>query len=166
VQTSEFAPDVRSVVGPILAGLTALVLLAACNHEPNVTEIDYAGAGGGKIYLLTQSRDSNDDDDAELSGTLVLSEGCLRVKDGARNLEHDMAVIWPKGFGLEVQGDDVRVLNTQGEQIAEVGASVYLGGSGVYRSDPTDREGGCNGPFWSMNTNDTVRTIATATVGL
>jgi hypothetical protein len=70
---------------------------------------------------------------AELVGTLRLEEGCLRVSslpDGEVVLP-----IWPPEFTLRVEGDQVLVIDGQGQVAARAGEEVYMGGGHVPVTD-------------------------------
>ncbi len=57
-------------------------------------------------------------------GELVLDgEGCLRVRgDGS------LVPVWPPGFGVEISGEEVRILDERGRVVARVGDEVEIGG--------------------------------------
>lgn len=62
------------------------------------------------------------------NGRLEVGEGgCLR-----RNGRADGAgpvIVWPPGFGLSVEGDEISVLNEKGKVVARVGDLIKVGGS-------------------------------------
>ncbi len=52
-------------------------------------------------------------------------EGCLRVRSGSGS----HVVVWPAGFELdEEDGEEVRILDSEGRVVARVGEAVYMGG--------------------------------------
>jgi hypothetical protein len=65
---------------------------------------------------------------AELVGTLRLEEGCLRVYSLHDN--KSLLPIWPPEFTLRVEGDQVLVIDGQGQVVARSGQEVYMGGGG------------------------------------
>jgi hypothetical protein len=70
---------------------------------------------------------------AELVGTLRLEDGCLRVQslyDGTAILP-----IWPPEFTLRTDGDQVLVIDGQGQVAAHAGEEVYMGGGYVGVTD-------------------------------
>ena len=71
--------------------------------------------------------------EAALAGTLRLEEGCLRVYslyDGRSTLP-----IWPPEFTLRVEGDQVLVIDGEGQVVAHAGEEVYMGGGSVPVTD-------------------------------
>jgi hypothetical protein len=148
----------------VAIALVALVLpsFASCNHEPQITEVDYLYAEPGKVYFFNQPKDRDDDDDAEITGTLLLVDGCLRIETPYVAPDWYSAVVWPKEYDLVIEEREIAILNPDGERVTRVGDVVLIGGSGA-GTDRDDRIGECRGPFWHANTNDTVKTLATAT---
>ena len=121
-----------------------LILFASCNHEPNVTVVDYPATGGGRIYFLTQPKEQ-DHDSADLLGELMLNDGCFQVQhEGANGVP--ATIIWPVGFGISIDEETVGVFNDNGQPVVTVGERVLLGGSSS--GGDSDRHGKCGGPFW------------------
>lgn len=96
-----------------------------------------------------------------IRGQLVLDdEGCLRIK--TRESKPGHVAIWPSDFGMEIDGDEVKVLDGGGDLIARVGERVELGGgespainrqNTVPRPLPNVRNGEevaerCPGQYW------------------
>ncbi len=82
---------------------------------------------------------------AELSGELVLDDGCLRV--------HDNLILWPYGYTVEMEGDDIWVVNEHGEGVVKVGDRVQMGGGVISAEFAEEKIGrslpeGCTGHFW------------------
>jgi antitoxin component of RelBE/YafQ-DinJ toxin-antitoxin module len=89
--------------------------------------------------------------EAELIGQLVLVDGCLRI-DSIHGAE-SLLPIWPPEFGLAAEGDEIQVLDGEGQVVALVGEEVYMGGGGgsaaglaecVQQQLPAT----CTGPYW------------------
>jgi hypothetical protein len=120
-----------------------LLLIVACAHEPNVTEIEYPGTEGGRIYFLTQTDGANEDN-AELVGDLYVVDGCLQIGDPAPAGQR-WTIVWPEGFGIAVDGDAVMIIDADQRVVTRVGERTMLGGSGAEKDE---RQGGCEGPFW------------------
>ena len=135
----------RTMVSIVSLAVLIGTLVTACNHEPNVTELEYPGTEGGTIYFLTQS-DSGNSHTAELSGELRLVDGCLEIAHDAPPVAEPMTIVWPEGFEIAVDDDTVLILDDDRRVVTRVGERTSLGGSG--RRDD-DRLGGCDGPFWS-----------------
>ena len=128
--------------------VSAVVLcsfLVACNHDPNVTEVSYSHTAGCKIYLLTQSDGANNDD-ADLLGTLLLAEGCFQIDHEATPIARPVNIIWPEGFGIAIDGDEILILDDERRVATRVGERTLLGGSGSDKR--SERHGGCEGPAW------------------
>lgn len=88
--------------------------------------------------------------EALLKGELVLENGCIRARttDGLS----DHLLIWPPGFQLSVDGQDVRISNESGVSLT-VGQEIRIGGGElrlahvqplVEEPVPSD----CPGPYW------------------
>lgn len=65
--------------------------------------------------------------------------------------------MWPKGYGFDAKGDDVRILDAAGARVGTVGGAFKFGGGEVpYLHEglgftPDDRafaEARCPGRFW------------------
>ena len=78
------------------------------------------------------------------SGRLVLEEGCLRLEGGA-------LPIWPPGFTLRVEGEQVLIIDGGGGVAARAGEEVCMGGG---HSAVTDEwvlqqiPSACRGDYW------------------
>ncbi len=89
---------------------------------------------------------------------LALAEGTLVIEDGYLRLSRSYSdttelIIWPYGYSLNVEGDDIRIINGDGEIVAHVGDNIYVGGGEVALITvwkdirgllPFD----CKGPYW------------------
>jgi hypothetical protein len=102
----------------VAIALVALVLpsFASCNHEPQITEVDYLYAEPGKVYFFNQPKDRDDDDDAEITGTLLLVDGCLRIETPYVAPDWYSAVVWPKEYDLVIEEREIAILNPDGER--------------------------------------------------
>jgi hypothetical protein len=103
---------------------------------------------------------------AQLFGTLVDQDGCLRVQPDTGGTSYLLA--WPPDFEVRVEGDTVHVVTADGEQVTlGMGDAVYLSGGEVksadYLSQPVRQAlpAQCEGPFWVVGAE--VRLDATAT---
>jgi len=91
---------------------------------------------------------------ALFEGTLTLEDGCLHLRDGA---DRGYAAIWPFGFSFRAEGDEVIILDREGEHVARVGERLLVGGGempGVtaeelapYVEQPVK----CAGTYWSVD---------------
>ncbi len=92
--------------------------------------------------------------DALLEGRLELDNGYLRVK----YVDNNYLLIWPHGFSLRIEGEEIQVIDSNGQVFARVGDIIKVGGgeapSGkekeylekyfVEQPLPDD----CQGPYW------------------
>ena len=87
--------------------------------------------------------------EADHKGELVLENGCLRSTSIGGT---DYLLIWPKGFELTVDGQDIRVSDDSGVSLS-VGEELRIGGGEkplawlqpfVEQPFPND----CPGPYW------------------
>ena len=85
--------------------------------------------------------------EADLTGELILSEGCLRVK--ATNSESNYMLIWPPGFNLNLQNDEFEILDGNSQITARVGDRVQTGGGEVPADFlPQEIRNTCPGPYF------------------
>jgi hypothetical protein len=67
--------------------------------------------------------------DAELHGTLIMDDGCLRTKVSAG--DPGTVPLWPANFDLDASGDEIQVVNGKDRVVARVGEEVSMGGGEV-----------------------------------
>ena len=90
---------------------------------------------------------------AELIGELAVIEGCLRIASFSGS-NTDYLLVWPPDFRLNTEGDEIQVLNGDGQVAARGGEEVYMGGGKigyVHRLDEyvvRQLPPGCTGPYW------------------
>lgn len=118
------------------------------------TVIEATTADGRTIYLPRQA--PTDVSMAALNeGRLVEENGCLRVE--SQGYVETFLVIWPFDSELRVTGEDIEVLNGDGQIIARVGEIARMGGGAVESSTAIGRVRGafpglpdyaCRGPVW------------------
>ena len=70
---------------------------------------------------------------AELIGTLEQQDGCLRVR--SLHGGGDVLPIWPPEYTLRVEGEQVLVIDGEGQVAARAGQEVYMGGGHVAVTD-------------------------------
>lgn len=105
------------------------------------------------VVFLTQNVEPEAVMDALFEGDVVLDDvGCLRLDAPDRH-----TVVWPVGFSLEVDGDDLTVRDAEGRTVGSIGGTFRLGGGEVERlhegiamapSDKTKAEERCPGRYW------------------
>ncbi len=87
--------------------------------------------------------------EAALAGTLQLEEGCLRVR--SLHEGRSMLPIWPPEFTLRAEGDQVLVIDGEGQVVARAGEEVYMGGGSVPVTDEWVLQQippACQGDYW------------------
>lgn len=89
---------------------------------------------------------------SELKGKLVLDNGCLRVDK--------YLLIWPHGFSLRTEGEEILIIDSNGQVFARVGDEIYVGGGEVAIPEEEAKEfieesitgqplpDNCTGPYW------------------
>jgi hypothetical protein len=91
---------------------------------------------------------------ALLEGQLILEDGCLRVAtsyDPQSNL-----IIWQTDYFPTLHGDQIEILDRNGQVVARVGEPVALGGGGIQLNDDYTRQlrapipAACEGPYFLM----------------
>jgi hypothetical protein len=126
-----------------------LVTTASCSDNSSSISSD--------IPFFTAQKPAREQMLAELKGELVLENGCLRVIDENNT---SWLLIWPYGFSLRVDGEELQIINDKGQVVAHVGDYIYFGGGEVALPEEEAREhieknitgqklpDSCNGPYW------------------
>jgi hypothetical protein len=96
-------------------------------------------------------------------------EGCLRIDEGGA--APDTLPLWPSYFKLSTEGDEIRILDGEGDFVARVGSRIDTGGGEVQRGR-TPRESfkilrdlvgqntarqlreRCFGPYWLVGPSE------------
>lgn len=133
--------NMKKVLTITLAPLL-LSLLVACSTQPIVDD--------SHPFFPTQ-KNVNDMMTARTEGILIVDNGYLRLKSILS--ENSSLLIWPYGFSLDMEGDDIKILDKEGEEVARVGDVVNMGGGDVPKEYAEDFMGrklpdGAKGPFW------------------
>ncbi len=87
-------------------------------------------------------------------GTLVLEDGYLRLSKFYSDTTD--LIIWPYGYSLNVEGDDIQIINGNGQIVAHVGDNISVGGGEVPLIVVCKNIGAllpydCEGPYWLAN---------------
>ncbi|HEY4663157.1 MAG TPA: hypothetical protein VIH07_05740 [Candidatus Humimicrobiaceae bacterium] len=92
--------------------------------------------------------------EAILEGKLELDNGCLRIK----YFDDNYLLIWPYGFSLRTEGEEIQVIDENGQVFARVGDNIRVGGGEItgenakesiekyYIETPLPED--CQGPYW------------------
>jgi hypothetical protein len=92
--------------------------------------------------------------EAILEGKLELDNGCLRIK----YFNDNYLLIWPYGFSLHTEGEEIQVIDENGQVFASVGDKIRVGGGEMkgenaseliekyYIETPLPED--CQGPYW------------------
>jgi hypothetical protein len=117
---------------------------------------EYTGPDGRPIYFPRQAP-SVASMSALLEGTLILDEnGCLRVQHESVPLAEAPVIIWHYDFSLEISGEEIVVLNGDGEPVGRVGEGTRMGGGeGRTVAEPQMPEA-CPGPYWILGGIETL----------
>jgi len=134
----------------LIALTTILVALLATACPNNSTNISTPAP------FFPVQRDGLSQMDALLEGRLELDNGYLRVK----YFDDNYLLIWPHGFSLHTEGEEIQVVDSEGQIAARVGETIKVGGGEIPakfaefiaeevigRSLPDD----CAGPFWKVS---------------
>jgi hypothetical protein len=113
--------------------------------------VPVACSGSVDIFFPVQ-KSGLDQMTADLEGSLELVDGWLRLEAfGSGYL-----LVWPYGFSVHGEGEEIQVLDGDGQVVAIVGESIRVGGgestveiveSYIGKSLPDD----CQGPFWIVS---------------
>jgi hypothetical protein len=110
---------------------------------------------------------------ARIRGELVLDEaGCLRIDSGGPPDFPKRLPLWPDYFELSARGDEIRVLDGEGDFVARVGGRIKTGGGTMQHGETTPRETfwflrrgvgldmarelqeRCSGPYWIVGASE------------
>jgi hypothetical protein len=80
--------------------------------------------GPSQMTLLVSSSGPSFDE-ALLIGTLTSESGCVGVSRGP---DHFVNVVWPAGYSLAEEGNEVWLIDDSGNHVAEFGDAVQMGG--------------------------------------
>lgn len=117
---------------------------------------EYSGPDGQMIYFPRQAP-AVAGMDALLEGTLVLDEnGCLRVQHESVSLTDAPVVIWHYDFSLEIDGEEIMVLNGDGEPVGQVGEWTRMGGGESRTINEPQMPEACPGPYWILGSIETL----------
>jgi hypothetical protein len=105
----------------ILVTLVILILLAV--------SLSMAGCSINKadVFFPTQKESGTPQMEVLGRGWLVYQGGCLRITPFYYFGKGEL-IIWPYGYGYEVAGREVRVLNQDGKVVARSGHWIKVGG--------------------------------------
>ena len=98
---------------------------------------------------------------AEVFGTLVVVDKCIRVKD--EEFDTSWLLIWPPNFTLSIENNSIQILDENGNAMARVGDWVRIGGGEVKSSNffsETMKQKlppNCLAPYWIVG--DEVSTL-------
>jgi hypothetical protein len=89
--------------------------------------------------------------EALATGTLVLEDGCLRLSTPHSNYTY--LIIWPKGYYMEKEGDEIMILDEDGQVVAGVGDTISAAGGEMRNICNLWLIGvflplACEGPYW------------------
>ena len=92
--------------------------------------------------------------EALLEGTLVLQDGCLRVRDD--DGDEGYLIIWQVDYYVNSNAGTVEILDQNGQVVARVGEVIRMGGGEVQMTEELRQQlreplpDQCPGPYWLM----------------
>ena len=137
------------VLSSLLLLFSLCALLSACAAPP-VAVTSTGPAPTTAPVAVTQLM-------AELTGTLQIENGCIRVQGS--NDKGSILLVWPPDLSATIQGNSVHVVSglvsgIHEEFVLQAGQSVDLGGgtfSDVNQQLKSTEAGGCPGPYWVVS---------------
>ncbi|MAU01830.1 MAG: hypothetical protein CL608_32235 [Anaerolineaceae bacterium] len=125
--------------------------------ESNAGGVDeYTGPNGQTIQFPRQAL-AVAGMDALLEGTLILdNSGCLRVQHESVPLSEAPVIIWHYDFSLEIDGEEIIVLNGEGEPVGRVGEWTRMGGGESGTVIEPEMPEACPGPYWILGSIETL----------
>lgn len=117
---------------------------------------EYTGADGQTIIFPRQAP-AVAGMDALLEGTLILDEnGCLRVQHESMSPAEAPVIIWHYDFSLAINGEEIVVLNGDGEPVGRVGEWTRMGGGESPTIIEPEMPQACPGPYWILGSMETL----------
>ena len=144
------------------AGYTLPPMIAVEPIDPN--NIPESNSGGlteysssnGRTLFFPRQAPAVGGMDALLEGTLFLDDnGCLRVQQES-TLNEALVVIWHYDFSLEITGEEIAVLNGDGETVGRVGEWTRMGGGESGAIVEPEMPAACPGPYWILGSIETL----------
>lgn len=123
-------------------------------YEPLGNNIPFAITPVPDLFLPQLRTRSSTFMQALLQGKLTAKEGCLRVSSS--NEEAGILIIWQPDYFLNKNGDNIEILNRDGQVVARVGEEISIGGGEVPLAGELERQlresipSQCKGPYWLM----------------
>lgn len=119
----------------------------------------YRGPDGGVIYFPRQAP-TNAYMAALLEGKLILDpNGCLRVGSvgGEASSNDSPLVLWHHDSQLQIEGDAIEILNSDGQVVGLVGEAIRMGGGeSSAEAIPGLPIEACPGPYWALGELETL----------
>ena len=135
-----------------------LLLVVACsaNSTPSPMSESTLPASSATIYFPQQRLSEGEQMTmtAQLFGTLVTDQNCLRVENRDDDLSY--LIIWPPNFSLNMEMNPIQIYNADGQMAVQVGDNIYLGGGGgdlaadslAEQVQEPEAIRACSGPYW------------------
>ena len=139
--------------------MLAAVLSAAVACNDNSTSISSSTSSSTPFFPVQKAGLSRME--ALLEGRLELDNGCLRVKYSDGNYLGNYLLIWPHGFSLHTKGEEIQVIDINGQIVARVGDKITVGGGEIpgegakelIEESIVDQPlpDNCTGPYWIVS---------------
>ena len=135
-------------IGPFW--LSNVIWINENSGQPSTTQ----SATSETSYFPVSTGEYKSYPDALATGTLILEDGYLRISPTYS--DDTFLVIWPVGYSLEKENDEVRILDEDGNVVARVGDNISAGGGEVGKGIVEKYigkhlPGDCEGPYWLSN---------------
>lgn len=152
IRTQVNPPSVSTVIVLIVLGTAMAAVLAACgtttvaqNEETTPVTVESTTANVGttaeegtnsqpvsEVFFPKLQPSDGLPPSARIRGELVLDEeGCLRIDGGADT--PDTLPLWPSYFELSAEGDEIHILDGEGDFVARVGGRIVTGGGRIHQ---------------------------------
>jgi hypothetical protein len=118
--------------------LVLICIIPGCSSDESSTS--YFPVAGGKSGM-----------EALATGVLIIDDDYLRLSPSYS--DDTYLIIWPRGYSLDTEGDEIRILDEDGNVVAMVGDNISAAGGevdiGIVKKYIGESlPGDCNGPFW------------------
>ncbi len=116
-------------------------------------DVEFVDIDESDIYFPVQKEVQTIYPDGLVKGTLVLDGDYLRI---TRPVGNGDLLVWPYGYSLRIEGNEIQIVDNDGQIVACVGDSIKLGGGQIPaqmveefigKSLPYD----CEGPYWIVS---------------
>lgn len=139
----------------ILIALTACTSTKDISLQPSANLVPSATINHSKTIFFPHQEKTDGERivmDGEVEGSLILVGDCIRLSSDEADTSY--LLIWPPDFNMIDESGSLKILNGDGEIVAQIGDRVQIGGGEIYLASMLDESiqrqvpPQCTGPYW------------------